>query len=157
MQVAGFSLIIILGLILLSSEKSFIYGIILIGAGGFLIFRASKKATEQIESHLAKTNQLHGTQFTYEGGFGYNPRIFFDQKARKILIVSGKDSRIEDFSFIRSWNLKWVTVSNNSSISYRQIRIEFDTSDYQSPLMKFSCSSKQEGDTWNSRLGIIFS
>lgn len=116
------------------------------------------KGENQLTALLAETNRRHGTRFTRENGFGIGFCIFFDPEARKVLITKGKDSRLEDFSFIRSWQLTWVEKNDlrTGSLSYQNVRIELHTNDYQSPLMKFSCFSKAQGDLWNSRLGILF-
>ncbi|MDR3413316.1 MAG: hypothetical protein P4L87_20580 [Formivibrio sp.] len=134
----------------------FIGGIIIIGLVG-LIFYFIIKGENKLTALLAEINQRHSTLFNRDNGFGMGSCIFFDSENRKVLLTNGKDSRMEDFSFIRSWELKWIEKCNlrTGSISYEKVRIEIQTNDYNSPFIKFSLFSKTQGDFWLARLNIL--
>lgn len=64
---------------------------------------------------------------------------------------------MEDFSFLRRFGLHWEEVGNlkTGSLRYSNVRIEFETTDWQHPVMRFKCLSKQHGDAWKARLGAL--
>lgn len=134
-----------------------VWGVILIGVVSLFAY-IHISGEKRLNAILVEVNRRHNTHFNREDGFGMGPSVYFDRNAQKLLIVKGKESRVEDFSFIRSWELKWVEKNNlqTGSLSYTDVRIEIHTNDYQFPLMKFSFLSKTQGDVWHSRLGILF-
>lgn len=82
----------------------------------------------------------------------------FDPKTRKICMVSGRKDpgEVLDFSFIRQWQLKWTERSGNGGFSYQNVHFDFSTGDIKRPLIRVPVVGKAYGDTWNSRLGILF-
>jgi len=84
--------------------------------------------------------------------------IAFDPQTQKLCMVSGaKDpGEVLDFSYIRQWQLKWTETSSNGGLSFKNVHFDFSTSDLKRPLIRFPVAGKGYGDTWNSRLGILF-
>lgn len=113
---------------------------------------------KRLDTLIDQTNRRHGTRFTRENGFGVGRSIFFDAQSRKLLIVKSGRCHLESFDYIRRWTLKWVEQSDlrTGSISYRDVYIEIQTNDYQTPLVRIPCMTKFQGDTWNAKMGLLF-
>ena len=81
---------------------------------------------------------------------------FIRPTAQKICIISKGDKvSIEDFSYVREWELKW-TEHPGSVFRYRNVRMVIHTNDYQTPMIIVGLDSKASGDVWHSRLGVLF-
>ncbi len=119
--------------------------------------RIVKGRLDTLDAMAADANSRFGTQFRRQDALGLDDCIMFDRNARKLLIVIGSNLRVEDFSFIRRFGLHWEEVSNlkTGSLRYNNVRIEFETTDWQHPVMRFKCLSKQQGDAWKARLGAL--
>lgn len=84
--------------------------------------------------------------------------IAFDPQSKKICMVLGPKDQGEvlDFSFIRQWRLKWNESNGSSGYSLKDVLFDFSTIDLKRPLIRVPVVGKGYGDTWNSRLGILF-
>lgn len=84
--------------------------------------------------------------------------IAFDPESKKICLVLGPKDQGEvlDFSFIRQWQLKWTESNGSNGYSLKDVHFDFSTNDLRRPLIRVPVVGKGYGDTWNSRLGILF-
>ena len=121
------------------------------------IYVLLKKRNEYIDALILETNKKHNTQFSRKDGLGGDwDYIFFDVNNRKLLVnYDGRTSRVEDFSFIKEWQLTWITTSTAHSVSYENVQMVITTNDYQTPLIHLPCSTKAHGDQWSARLSIL--
>ena len=120
--------------------------------------RNRKNLKQNYYAQISETNQRYGTQFNPDDCLGYINTIclLFDPTARKICIISKGDKvSIEDFSYVREWELKW-TERPGSVFPYRNVRMVIHTNDYQTPMLIVGLDSKHSGDVWYSRLGVLF-
>ena len=120
--------------------------------------RNRKNLKQNYYAQISETNQRYGTQFNPDDCLGYINTfcLLFDPTAQKICIISKGDKvSIEDFSYVRAWELKW-TEHPGSVFRYRNVRMVIHTNDFQDPMLIVSLHSKDSGDVWNSRLGVLF-
>jgi flagellar biosynthesis component FlhA len=113
----------------------------------------------EMEAKLEEQNKIHGTKFSTKNlGFGrpFEAFIFFDTENRKICTLSRQGSKVIDFSYITGWQLKWIEVSKNSQLNYKDIHFQFSTTDINTPTIRIGINSMQAGEDWDNRLGIIF-
>ncbi len=119
------------------------------------------RGTSQAVNALAEANQKHGTNFQRENGFGVFASIFFDLEQRKILILANGSYRIEDFNYIKSWQLKWVDANKFSSTTHKtnlvaqDVHIDFVFNDYHNPLQTFRFVNLRQAEFWNARLNVL--
>ena len=114
------------------------------------------KRISKLDSIILKANKTHGTKFNSEQRIGLLDSLCFDTINRKLLFISFKGHsleastpRIEDFSYIKEWNLTW-----DSDISSYP-KINFTVNDFKQPLWHLRCNSKAEGDQYMAKLNII--
>ena len=131
---------------------------------------------EKRDAQILEANQRYGTKFNpkddclgdidSEGVYfdlmtlGYidSVAVLFDPTARKICIITkGVNVDIEDFSYIRTWELKWTEHPGSSVFRYRNVQMVIHTNDYQTPRIIVGLDSMRSGEFWHSRLGILFS
>ena len=152
-----------IGLLLFGGSAGFLGWPVLL-LGGFLwggISYLTNRGTSQTIDTLSVANQKHGTNFQRENGFGVFASIFFDLEQHKILIVSNDGYRVEDFSYIKSWQLKWTDVNKFSNITSKtnlvaeDAHIEFVFNDYHNPLQAFHSVNLRQAEFWNARLNAL--
>ena len=131
---------------------SIILGLVAWVAYGFM------QGSKQLDDLIHNINRNHGTHFARTNGFGTRPCIYFDDQKKKLLIVDGKQHRVENFSFVRSWALNWIERGNlrTGALRYSDVHIELQTTDYQTPLIRIPCLGKSQGDLWNARMELLF-
>lgn len=134
----------------------------------FLYRKFKTHAKDSFEKELARINSEYGTKFLTSTPWlgtlstGY---LFFDLTNKKILIYRNpKNFRVEEFSFIRNWELCWKNSSNMTGAhQYSDIHFQFATSDINVPTIRIGVATRmgihliQDGEDWNNRLKIIFS
>ena len=127
--------------------------------------KAAKRRTrkeiriEKRDAQILEANQRYGTKFNPKDdclGDIDSVAVLFDPTARKICIITkGVNVDIEDFSYIRTWELKWI--EDFKSVSpYKNVRMVIHTNDYQTPMIIVGLDSMRSGEFWHSRLGILF-
>jgi len=84
--------------------------------------------------------------------------IAFDPKSEKLCMVQGTKDQGEvlDFSYIRRWQLKWTESNGKNGFQLMDVHFDLSTTDLKRPLIRVPVTNKAYGDTWNSRLGILF-
>ncbi|WP_313619392.1 hypothetical protein [Achromobacter sp.] len=127
---------------------------------------AQKKRHQALLAKFREHNQRLGTSFpddSVESDLILADKdnkvvIAFDPTTQKLCMVSGKKDpgEVLDFSYIRRWQLKWTESSGNGRLSFQNVHFDFSTGDLKRPLIRFPVANKAYGDTWNSRLGILF-
>ena len=137
--------------------------------------KEAKRRTREIriekrDAQILEANQRYGTKFNpkddclgdidsvvfFDLSLGYidSVAILFDPTARKICIITkGVNVDIKDFSYIRTWELKWI---EDSRCRYSNVRMVIHTNDYQTPMIIVGLDSKRSGEFWHSKLGILF-
>lgn len=150
-------------LVLFAGNASFLgwpvllFGIFMWGGITFL----SSRGTSQTLDMLIEANQKFGTNFQRENGFGVFASIFFDPDNKKILILANGEYRVENFSYIKSWQLKWIDISNPGSAGSRtnftqeDVKIDFIFNDYNNPLQHFYFVNLRQAEFWNARLNVL--
>ncbi|WP_233236531.1 hypothetical protein [Bordetella sp. LUAb4] len=84
--------------------------------------------------------------------------IAFDPQSQKLCMVQGPKDQGEvlDFSYIRRWQLKWTESNGSNGFQLKNVHFDLSTNDLKRPLIRVPVTNKAYGDTWNSRLGILF-
>ena len=130
-----------------------------------MIWYGRKKAKrliriEKRDAQILEANQRYGTKFNPKDdclGYIDSVGVLFDPTARKICIITkGVNVDIEDFSYIRTWELKWTEHPGSSVFRYRNVQMVIHTNDYQTPMIIVGLDSMRSGEFWHSRLGILF-
>jgi hypothetical protein len=115
---------------------------------------------EKRDAQILEANQRYGTKFNPKDdclGYIDSVGVLFDPTARKICIITkGVNVDIEDFSYIRTWELKWTEHPGSSVFRYRNVQMVIHTNDYQTPMIIVGLDSMRSGEFWHSRLGILF-
>ncbi len=152
-----------IALLLFAGQGSFLgwppllLGMFLWGGISFL----TRRGTSQTIDVLSEANQKHGTNFQRENGFGVFASIFFDLEQHKILILTNEGYRVEDFSYIKSWQLKWTDVNKFSNTTHKtnlvaqDVHIDFVFNDYHNPLQTFRFVNLRQAEFWNARLNVL--
>lgn len=129
---------------------------------------------EKRDAQILEANQRYGTKFNpkddclgdidsvggyYDLTLGYidSVAILFDPTARKICIITkGVNVDIKDFSYIRTWELKWIEDFKSVYHKFVNVRMVIHTNDYQTPMIIVRLDSMKSGEFWRSKLGILF-
>jgi hypothetical protein len=129
--------------------------------GGWKLFFSTKKIRERICAMLSEQNRVHSTNFpTSEAELyrrvlcGLKIQLAFDEKNKKICIVQGKNCRVVDFSYIRTWQLCWSEAAS-VGLSYKEVHFKIGTSDIDNPALRIYMASKSYAEEWESRLNIL--
>jgi hypothetical protein len=127
---------------------------------------SSKEKAQRVAGEFREHNQRLGTSFPDNRidseliliDRARKLAIAFDPGSRKICLVLGPKDQGEvlDFSFIRQWQLKWTESNGSNGYSLKDVHFDFSTNDLRRPLIRVPVVGKGYGDTWNSRLGILF-
>lgn len=144
----------------------FVWIPVVLGFLWWLALRWDNRGMQVIISDLKEANQAHGTAFPTSkkpkhalmmGKFGAADSycLIFDAERRKVAITLHYYCSVQDFDYIREWQLHWSEKTIGSTLVKSDPYLLIGTSDLQRPTLKVKARSVRQGQEWDRQLGIL--